>query len=126
MGRAARNVEGRAILYADRETDSMKKAVGETRRRRAIQEEYNREHGITPQTIKKRIAELLETIYEKDYVTVDIDLGKVEDAFSPERAEREAAQLREKMLQAAQERRYEDAAALRDRLREIERKLLKS
>ena len=126
MGRAARNVEGRAILYADRETDSMKKAVGETRRRRALQEEYNLANGITPQTIKKRIAELLETIYEKDYVTVDVDLGKIEDSFSPERAEREAAAIREKMLQAAQERRYEDAAALRDRLREIERKLLKS
>jgi excinuclease ABC subunit B len=124
IGRAARNVEGRAILYADRETDSIKKAVDETRRRRAKQEEYNRAHGITPQTIKKKIAELLETVYEKDYVTVD--LGKTDgDAFDPVRAEREIVALREKMLAAAQERRYEDAAVLRDRVRELERRLLK-
>jgi excinuclease ABC subunit B len=128
IGRAARNVEGRAILYADRETESIKKAVDETRRRRVLQEAYNLEHGITPQTIKKRIAELMDSIYEKDYVTVDVDLGKTEGAHpdSVEATEREAAVLRKKMLVAAKERRYEEAAALRDRVRELERRLLKS
>ena len=73
IGRAARNVDGRVILYAEQQTDSIKAAVQETDRRRRIQEAYNQKHGITPQTIKKKIAELMETIYEQDYVTVDLD-----------------------------------------------------
>ena len=70
IGRAARNVAGRAILYADQETDSMKAAMGETNRRRARQEEYNREHDITPETIKKSIGELLSSVYEHDYAEI--------------------------------------------------------
>ena len=70
VGRAARNVNGRAIMYADRMTDSMKLAISETDRRRAIQEAYNDEHGITPASIVKSIDEVMTSIYERDYVTV--------------------------------------------------------
>ena len=70
MGRAARNLAGMAILYADRKTDSMKAALGETDRRRTIQEPYNRDNGITPESIRKNIGELLSSVYEHDYVAV--------------------------------------------------------
>ena len=70
VGRAARNVNGRAIMYADKMTDSMRLAIGETERRRTIQEAYNQEHGITPASIVKSIDEVMSSIYERDYVTV--------------------------------------------------------
>src|SRR5687768_879673 len=76
VGRAARNVNGRAIMYADKVTDSMRQAINETDRRRAIQEEYNRANGITPQSIVKSIDEVLTSIYERDYVTVAADPGE--------------------------------------------------
>src|SRR5213078_757492 len=68
-GRAARNVNGRVIMYADKETDSMRKCIGETERRRAIQQAYNDEHGITPQSIIKQIDEVMSSVYERDYMT---------------------------------------------------------
>src|SRR5437764_1306663 len=84
IGRAARNAEGKAILYADKMTDSMKRAIGETNRRRAIQEEYNREHNITPKTIVKPIEATLVTAYEADYFKVPLNLEDY-DEYSPEK-----------------------------------------
>ena len=84
MGRAARHVNGEVILYADRITDSMRKAINETNRRRTVQEEYNRKNNITPQSIKKNIQATLRTVYEQDYFTVPI---AAEDAGAAARLE---------------------------------------
>jgi excinuclease ABC subunit B len=124
IGRAARNVDGRVILYAEKQTDSIKAAVAETERRRRIQQAYNEKNGITPQTVRKKIAELMETIYEKDYVTVDLDEAdkKVGKMSQPE-LEAEIRTMRDAMLEAAKEQRYEDAAILRDRVKSLEKRL---
>jgi excinuclease ABC subunit B len=125
IGRAARNVSGRCILYADKETDSIRAAVAETKRRRERQAEYNEEHGITPTTIKKRIQEGMESIFERDYVTVDItDVGK--DEPLPKDADKVLSELRGAMYAAAAEQRYEDAAELRDRVLELEERVLRA
>ncbi len=117
IGRAARNVRGKVLLYADAETDSIRAAVGETRRRRALQEAYNREHGITPRTVEASISSLRESLYEADYVTVPL----VEDAaVSLDAVGEEVVKLRARMQKAAEEQDYERAAELRDRIRELE------
>lgn len=131
IGRAARNSEGRVILYADTETDSIKKAVGETNRRRAIQEAYNIEHGITPQTIKKKVAgdfaELhgIEVVQAKagkpgaeavKKVTATLEkIGK-----KPESVEKEIVKLRKKMKKLAAELDFEEAAKVRDEVKRLE------
>jgi excinuclease ABC subunit B len=115
-GRAARNVEGRVVLYADVETDSIRRMVEETRRRRALQEEYNRAHGITPATVKKAIREILSTVYEADYYTVPL-AGEEPDGFlPPEVIPRRIMEMEREMLRLAREYRYEEAASLRDRI----------
>jgi excinuclease ABC subunit B len=130
-GRAARNVEGRVIMYADTRTASMEQAIGEMQRRRAAQEAYNTEHGIVPQTIIKPVRDSLEALYEMDYVEV-AELpepgrrGTSRAAADParewpvERLRGEIARVREDMLHAATELRFEDAAKLRDRLKQLE------
>ena len=120
MGRAARNVEGMAILYADQVTDSMKAAIDETNRRRARQEEYNRENGITPETIKKGIGELLSSVYEHDYVAVP-EVEEVGEARyrSLEDLEAEIKVLEKQMGEAAKALEFEKAAALRDDIRRL-------
>ena len=117
VGRAARHVNGRAIMYADGMTDSMKYAIGETDRRRAIQEAYNREHGITPASIVKSIDEVMSSVYERDYVTVATD---ERDAFRTQ-AELDAhvADLRTQMKAAAANLEFEKAASLRDRIKQL-------
>jgi len=116
IGRAARNSKGKAILYADRVTDSMKRAIDETRRRRSIQEIYNRENGITPKTIVKAIESTLITASEADYFKVPIELGEIED-YSPANIEATIARLELEMRGAAKRFEFEKAAELRDRIK---------
>ena len=117
VGRAARHVSGRAIMYGDAMTDSMKYAISETDRRRAIQEAYNREHGITPASIVKSIDEVMSSVYERDYVTVAKD---ERDTFRTQ-AELDAhvADLRTQMKASAANLEFEKAAALRDRIKQL-------
>jgi len=119
MGRAARHVRGRALLYADSVTDSMRHAIEETERRRSVQQAYNDAHGITPASIVKNIDDVLSSVYERDYVTVPV----VEDERAGFRtqADLDAAivGLERDMRQAAANLEFEKAAALRDRVRRL-------
>ena len=120
IGRAARNVNGTVILYGDSVTDSMRHAIGETDRRRALQGEFNYQHGITPQTVKKAIQESLIEACEADYVTVPIAAEEEAEYRTAEDVARAAARLRKEMREAAQELEFERAAELRDRLQHLE------
>jgi excinuclease ABC subunit B len=116
IGRAARNAKGKAILYADRVTDSMKRAIEETQRRRAIQEEFNHENGITPQTIVKPIEATLITASEADYFKVPSEAEEIED-YSPANIEATVERLGVEMRAAAKRFEFERAAELRDRIK---------
>ena len=116
IGRAARNSDGKAILYADKITKSMKYAIDETARRRAIQEKYNQENGITPTTIVKAIDATLVTAYEADYFKIPLDFDAFEE-YSPKQIKETIAQLEADMRFAAKEMKFERAAELRDRLK---------
>lgn len=116
IGRAARNSEGKAILYADRVTDSMKRALDETRRRREIQEVYNREHDITPMTIVKAIESTLITASEADYFKVPLELDEIEE-YTAANIEATLARLESEMRAAAKRFEFERAAELRDRIK---------
>jgi excinuclease ABC subunit B len=116
IGRAARNSGGKAILYADKITDSMKHAIDETARRREIQEKYNEEHGITPTTIIKSIEATLVTAYEADYFKIPLDLDAIEE-YSPKKLKETIQQLEADMRHAAKEMKFERAAEIRDKLK---------
>jgi excinuclease ABC subunit B len=116
IGRTARNSKGKAILYADRITDSMKRAMDETNRRRSIQEIYNREQGITPMTIVKPIESTLITASEADYFRMPTELDDIED-YSPANIEATIARLETEMRGAAKRFEFERAAELRDRIK---------
>ena len=119
-GRAARNINGLVILYGDRITDSMRQTMDETERRRAIQAEYNAAHGITPESVQSRIKDLMETVYEKDYVTVPVETGETGAQYATlAELRREMKTLEKEMLAAAKELAFEDAAALRDQLKKL-------
>ena len=120
IGRAARNVRGRVLLYADRRTDSIERTLEETDRRRATQERYNAEHGITPRSIEKRISSLRESIWEQDYVTVPTVREKPEAEIPAHELATLIAGLRREMQGAAKALEFERAAALRDRIRALE------
>jgi excinuclease ABC subunit B len=119
-GRAARNVSGRVIMYADNITRSMAMALEETRRRRKIQEEFNRTHNITPTSIKKSIRNILASIYEADYYTIPLVAEAREEYISPREISKVVRKLRKEMREAAQELDFERAALLRDRIRHIQ------
>ncbi len=116
MGRAARNSDGRTILYADKITKSMDYAISETLRRREIQEAYNAEHGITPTTIIKSIDATLVTAYEADYFKVPLEIESIEE-YSPKQLKETIQQLENDMRFAAKEMKFERAAEIRDRLK---------
>jgi excinuclease ABC subunit B len=120
MGRAARHVEGMAILYADKVTDSMKTAMSETGRRRAIQAAYNKEHGITPESIRKNIGELLSSVYEADYVGVPEVAETPEERYrTVEDLDKEIRVLEKQMRESAKALEFEEAGRLRDRIKEL-------
>ncbi len=119
MGRAARHVEGHAILYADVMTDSMRKALDETARRRQTQVEYNERNGIVPQSIVRPIDMSLVAVAEGDYVTVPIESDDDVDNLTPEQRDRFISELEEKMREAARKFEFEKAAQLRDRVKAL-------
>jgi excinuclease ABC subunit B len=119
MGRAARHVEGRAILYADVMTDSMRKAIDETTRRRRTQLDYNERNGITPQSIVKPIDMSLVAIAEADYVTVPLESDDEIESMTPEQRGRLLGELEERMREAARKFEFEKAAQIRDKLKAL-------
>ncbi len=121
-GRAARNVRGEVIMYADRVTDSMAATLRETDRRRQLQTAYNAEHGITPESIRSSIRDLLQTVYERDYYTVEVE-PRAEDAFeSPAARDAHIKDLEARMKDAARRLDFEQAAELRDRIKALRRR----
>jgi excinuclease ABC subunit B len=123
IGRAARNVNGSVILYADGVTDSMKRAMYETNRRRHLQAEYNTKHGITPQSVVRSLGTPLVEVYDADYLTVPLAAEKTE-RYSPRDDARLIERLKKEMKQAAANLEFERAAELRDRIRKIEEREL--
>jgi excinuclease ABC subunit B len=123
-GRAARHVRGEVLFYADRVTPSMAAAISETKRRRAVQEAYNQEHGITPESIQSRIKDVLGSVYEADYVTVPL-AAEEQAAYQLEDIPTQIRQLKKEMQAAAKKLDFERAAALRDRIRSLEAGSLK-
>jgi excinuclease ABC subunit B len=124
IGRAARNLNGTVILYADQQTPSIRETVSETERRRDVQRRFNEEHGITPKSVVKRITSLRDSIWEADYVTVPTAREHAEAAIPAHELPALLDGLRSEMRAAAKALEYERAAELRDRIRELERERL--
>ena len=114
IGRAARNVEGKAILYADKKTKSIEKAIQETNRRRELQLDYNKKNNINATSIKKGITDILKSIYEKDYTKIDID------SSIGHNLKKHLKSLKKKMKEAAEDLEFEKAAKIRDEIRKLE------
>jgi excinuclease ABC subunit B len=125
-GRAARNVDGRVLMYADQVTRSMQACIDETERRRSKQLAYNAEHGITPETVRKGMRSILESIAEKDYVTLPV-VADIQETYGVELKEmpKLIKKMRKEMLAAAKELDFEKAAGLRDRIKQLEEAELK-
>ncbi|MEQ8195056.1 MAG: UvrB/UvrC motif-containing protein, partial [Rhodospirillales bacterium] len=113
------NVDGRVILYADNLTDSLEYAIGETNRRREKQEAYNARHGITPTSIKREISDVLQSVYESDYMTVDTDVSG-DTHLIGHNLQKHLDDLKTRMRAAAGDLEFEEAARLRDEVRRLE------
>jgi excinuclease ABC subunit B len=120
IGRAARNVEGRVVLYADTMTNSLRIAMEETERRRAKQRAWNEAHGITPQSVRKQIVKVLESVFEQDYVTVAPVRDSAAAEFVGKDLKASIAELEKRMRAAAADLEFEEAAGLRDEIRRLE------
>jgi excinuclease ABC subunit B len=127
IGRAARNINGHVLMYADRETEAMRKAISETDRRREIQLAYNREHGITPETVQKGISDISEFLSMETRATPDRRRRRRSSSdgepMTTDQLERVVVELEEEMLAAAEDLRFEEAARIRDELKELRRDL---
>ncbi|MEW6530893.1 MAG: excinuclease ABC subunit UvrB [Thermodesulfobacteriota bacterium] len=124
-GRAARNVDGTVLLFADHVTESIRKAVDETGRRRALQAEFNREHDITPVTIRKNINDILSSLAERDYVTVDLEPEEPKEEVPLDAIPKLIAKLTKEMFAAARDLEFEKAARLRDQIRDLENRQIR-
>ncbi len=123
-GRAARNVDGKVIFYADEVTPSMSKAIEETNRRRSLQEKYNGAHGITPESIKKDISDILGSVYEADYESIPAVSEPEEEYISPDNLPKAIKSLKKEMSSAARKLDFEEAARLRDRISSLQKREL--
>jgi excinuclease ABC subunit B len=124
IGRSARNIDGKAILYADTITDSMKAAIDETDRRREKQLEYNKAHGITPESVRKNIHTILDSVYEQgdhlDEILTLEDSGMQEFIGKPDKLKKHIEKRRKEMLAAAADLEFEEAASIRDEIQKLE------
>jgi excinuclease ABC subunit B len=120
IGRAARNIESKVILYADKMTRSMQAALSETDRRRKIQSDYNAKHGITPTSIQKSIGDVMKSVYEHDHYTIDVNKDYSVPEFSGGDLKAHIETLRGRMLTAAADLEFEEAARLRDAIEKLQ------
>ncbi len=120
IGRAARNVDGRVILYADNMTESLERAIAETDRRREKQVAYNKANGITPQSIKRNIADILDSVYERDHVQVKLEFAEEAAGFVGHNIRTHIEHLEKKMREAAADLEFETAANLRDEIKRLQ------
>jgi excinuclease ABC subunit B len=126
IGRAARHIHGRAILYADRMTDSMRRAIGETERRRAKQVAFNAEHSITPKGVSKRIKDIIDGVYNRDNARAELKAAEEQaryQAMTEKELGREIKRIEKQMLEFARNLEFERAAQLRDQLADLRRKV---
>ena len=123
IGRAARNVDGHVIMYADKITNSMERAISETNRRRSIQEEYNRKHGITPESIRKKVHDIIKATEDFSEEKTSEQLEKDPESMSKEEINEEIKLLNKKMKQAAGDLYFERAALIRDEILELKKHL---
>ena len=124
IGRAARNIRGKVIMYADKETDAMRTAISETDRRRAIQVAYNEKHGITPESITKGVSDIADFLTNAESKVPRGRGRRVrEEGMSAEEVARTMVELEEEMLAAAEDLRFEYAAKLRDEIKSLRREL---
>jgi excinuclease ABC subunit B len=126
IGRAARHINGKALLYADRVTDSMQRAIGETDRRRNKQLEFNVAHGITPIGVQKRIKDIIDGVYDRDEARLELKAAQNQaryEVMGEKEMTRELKQLERAMLDAAKNLEFERAAQLRDELRTLRERL---